>query len=50
MVIMDGYYPELIADLSKKIDQLHLSYLEMEESSEKFEHRVKLEGKYIISQ
>ncbi|KAF7286923.1 hypothetical protein GWI33_003190 [Rhynchophorus ferrugineus] len=44
MVIMDSYFPDLIGELSKKIDHLHLSYLEMDESSEKFEHRVKLEN------
>ncbi|XP_050295261.1 protein tamozhennic [Anthonomus grandis grandis] len=46
MVIMENYnsYPQdKCRDLWLRIDRLHLSYLEMEESTEKIMHRAKLE-------
>lgn len=42
MVIMDNKY-ELL-DLREKIDKYHLGYLHMEESPEKMDYRIKLEG------
>jgi len=46
MVIMENYYAqEKCRDLWIKIDQLHLGYLELEESPEKIKQREKLEGK-----
>lgn len=45
MVIMENYYAqEKCRDLWIKIDQLHLGYLELEESPEKIKQREKLEG------
>jgi hypothetical protein len=45
MVIMDAYYsPDRLQEIWQSIDQLHLSYLEMEESPEKLDHRMRLEG------
>jgi spermatogenesis-associated protein 2 len=44
MVIMDAYYsPDRLQEIWQSIDQLHLSYLEMEESPEKLDHRMRLE-------
>ncbi|KAJ3648674.1 hypothetical protein Zmor_020459 [Zophobas morio] len=44
MVIMDPYYsPDRLQEIWQTIDQLHLSYLEMEESPEKIHHRMRLE-------
>lgn len=45
---MDGYYvQDRLQILWSKIDKLHLSYLEMEESPQKMEQRSKLEGSLI---
>lgn len=43
--ICDGFH-----ELSHEIDQCHLAYLDMEESSEKIEQRSKLEGKPELTQ
>lgn len=44
-MVMDGFYvQDKLPALWHKIDQLHLSYLEMEESSQKLDQRTKLEG------
>ncbi|RZC36551.1 tamozhennic [Asbolus verrucosus] len=44
MVIMDAYYsPDRLQEVWQTINQLHLSYLEMEESPEKLDHRIRLE-------
>lgn len=42
MVIMENSY--LLQEMWEKINKYHLSYLEMEESSEKINQRLKLEG------
>lgn len=47
---MDPYYPpapDRLRELWQTIDHLHLSYLEMEESSEKLDHRKRLEGNKV---
>lgn len=45
MVMMDAFYPsDGLQEIWHKIDHLHLSYLEMEESPEKLEQRNRLEG------
>lgn len=44
-MVMENYYShEKYRDLWLKINHLHLSYLDMEESREKIVHRSKLEG------
>ncbi|XP_066249235.1 protein tamozhennic [Euwallacea similis] len=52
MVIMENYYsPEKCHQLWIKINQMHLSYLELEESPEKIRQREKLEeciGKFLF--
>lgn len=44
---MDYYPQDQLQELWLKINSLHLSYLEMEESPQKMEQRNKLEGKNI---
>lgn len=45
-MVMDGYYvQDKLQELWRKIDKLHLSYLQMEEGTDKLVHRAKLEGK-----
>lgn len=44
-MVMDGFYvQDKLPALWHKINQLHLSYLEMEESPQKLDQRTKLEG------
>ncbi|XP_001809413.1 protein tamozhennic [Tribolium castaneum] len=44
MVIMDVHYStDRLREVWQAVDQLHLSYLEMEESPEKLDHRIRLE-------
>lgn len=45
-MVMDGYYvQDRLQALWQKIETLHLSYLQMEDSPQKLEQRAKLEGK-----
>lgn len=45
---MEGYFSQnQIGELSMTIDRLHLSYLNMEESPEKLDHRAKLEDAIV---
>lgn len=49
MVIMDVHYSnDRLREVWQAIDQLHMSYLEMEESPEKLEHRMRLEGVLLV--